>query len=579
MPYSFRLFVFFAAFAALGHLCVAYAAGTALPREYVRIKASDFDRGYVRGRVSAGESFDFTAPASASCSTNTSLRGGATDYVRIQLPWWRFRLGGEEYSELVALGDGTVWLSDDVSIPSVFTPLGIVPSDAWSVLPESCAATCPPLGITVKTRLSVIWHEVTLDSVKITWQNALLSRDPSRPISYQVELFRNGDFTVRLDLSRVPAGDRVFIYARSEFGVARPTSVRWHRLTAEDMADSDIDGDGIDTERELLDYGIDSRSPDTDGDSLYDLAESYSNTSPLTRDTDGDRFGDATDPRPRYFDWWRDDDGDGFPDSWRAKWFPSGELDPYADAGGDGIPNLASCYMGVRPDMTWTLGTHAQQKLLPANCVSWRFVPGRFSFERPAMLTNLVDRTFRVERTSPWQQLFLMSDVTLYSGWSASDVEIRWEAGGESGVAPLGLWDSWRIPVSTTNVFTDIRLTLGASGPSPRLDRPLFLVIWTPQLTLGTTFNAYWSLVNPETVFMARNGDDGVYRIPCAVSRAGYPHVGGIDEAVEAALAEPMLPGVALQDGELRVDGPRSFQLPRSGSQGRITVVVYHIDW
>ena len=576
MSCTFRLLALFAAFAAFGR---PYAAHSALPREYVRIKASDFDRGYVRGRVSEGESFDFTAPASASCSTNASLRGGATDYVRIRLPWWRFRLGGGEYSELVALGDGTVWLADGVSIPSVFSPLGIVPSDAWSELPDSCAATCPPLGITTKTRLSVMWHEVTLDSVRITWQNALLSRDRARPVSYQVELFRNGDFTARLDLSRAPAGDRVFIYARSEFGVARPTSVRWHRLTAGDMVDSDIDGDGIDTEREILDYGTDPRSPDTDGDSLYDLAESYSNTSPLTGDTDGDRFGDATDPHPRHLDWWRDEDGDGFPDAWRAKWFPAGELDPYADAGGDGVPNLASCYVGVSPMTTWALGTHAQQKLLPANCVSWRFAPGRFSFERPVALTNLVDRTFHVDRTSPWQQLFLMSDTTLCSGWSAGDVVVRWEAGGESGVAPLESWDSWRIPVSATNAFTDVRLTLEAAGQNPRLDRPLFLVMWTPQLTLGTTFNAYWSLTNPKTVFMARNGDDGAYRIPCTVSRTGYPHVGGIDEEAEAALARPMLPGVELQGDEIVVDGPRTFQLPRCGSQGRITVVVYHIDW
>ena len=576
MSYVFRVFILLAASVALGHACTAYAA---ISWKYVRIKASDFDRGYVRGQVSAGEVFDFTAPASASCSTNASLRGGATDYAHIRLPWWRFRLGKEEYSEIVALGDGTLWLSDNVSIPSVFSSLGVVPSYEWSTLPESCASTCPPLGITAKAKLSVIWHEVTLDSVRITWQNALLSRDPTRPISYQVELFRNGDFTARLDLSRVPAGDKVFIYTRNEFGVARPTSVRWHRLTSADMADADIDGDGIDTEREILDYGTDPRSPDTDGDSLYDMAESYSNTSPLTWDTDGDRFGDATDPHPRYLDWWTDGDGDGFPDAWRAKWFPTGSLAPNGDEGGDGVPDLASCYMGVSPVATWALGTHAQQKLLPTNCVSWRFVPGRFSFKRPAPVGSLVYRTFRVERTSPWQQLFLMSDTTMYSGWSAGDVTIMWEAGGEYGVAPLGTWDSWRIPVSATNTFTHISLTLYATGPNPRLDRPLFLVMWTPQLTLGTTFNAYWSLLNPNTVFMARNGDDGVYRIPCTVSRTGYPHVGAIDAEVESALAEPMLPGVTLQGNELIVDSPRSFQLPRSGSQERITAVVYHIDW
>lgn len=574
MSYVFRVFILLAASVALGHAFTAYAA---LPREYVRIKASDFDRGYVRGQVSSGEVFDFTAPLSASCSTNASLRGGATDYARIRLPWWRFRLGKEEYSEIVALGDGTVWLSEDVSIPSVFTPLGIVPSDTWSTLSDSCAATCPPLGITTKTKLSVIWHEVTLDSVKITWQNALLSRDPTRPISYQVELFRNGDFTARLDLSRVPAGDRVFIYTRNEFGVARPTSVRWHRLTAEDMADADIDGDGIDTEREILDYGTDPRSHDTDGDSASDSQEVSWGTKPVEWDTDWDGFGDATDPHPLSHNAWKDADGDGFPDTWRKRWFGTGVIATYADPGGDGIQNIAALHIGVSPRESRAAGT-AVPEFLPQNMNAYLFAPTRFLFTRSDAVTNLVTRTFTVDRTSPWQQLLLMSDLNTYAGWTASDVEIRWEAGNESGVAPLDTWNSFRIPVSHTNTFKSVRLSIVATGPVPRLSAPIYLVRWIPVVSLSTAWGSRLVSQSPD-VYMVHNDYSDVYSLPCTATPTGYPRVGGLEAVIEEALAFPVLPGVSLKGDRLVFSGVGTVFMPQQGTQDRVKIIVYHMDW
>ena len=584
--------------------CAGPSPAGQLPAEYTRIVLADFDRGYVCCGVESGKPFDFTAPPKAVCLTNRVLRGGSTDYFRVPKPPWRFPLGAEAYSDLFFLGDGTVWLSPTSSVASVLGELGVVPSYRWGELPESCAATCPPLGIDRAERLSVTWYEATVDYVRVTWQNALVGRDPARPVSYQVELRRNGDFAVRFDLSRLPPGDPVLAAAYLAYGTSRPVSVRWCRLTPADMASADVDGDGIDTEREMFDYGTDPRSADTDGDSLYDLAESYSNTSPLTRDTDGDRFGDATDPHPRHLDWMRDSNGDGFPDVWVDKWFGGVTPDWWEDEGGDGIPNFASYYMGVRPDATWALGTHAPQGLLPFNMSSWRAVPCGFSFKAggdfPVQDSSftLVSRSFRVHRTSPWQQFFLMSDVTTYSGWSAGGIEMRWSSSSKpgepgppyngSGLAPLETWDSFRIPLGDDDLCEYINIEIWTYNPNPvtgdeydvRLDRPIFLVMWSPTVELGTSFNAYWSMVSPGSVFLARNDpDSGAYTIPCTVSYEGYPHVGGIDAAVTNALAAPMLPGVSFTGDSLVVDGPRSFTLPHHSTSNPVSVVVYRIDW
>ena len=558
---------------------VVCTAAFAVSPAYVRIKDADFARGYVRSRVATGETHDFAAPASAAYATNMVLRGGATDYVRIHLSRWAFPRGDSEYRDLVAFGDGTLQLTNGVEVSSALGSLGVVPREGWGDLPESCVSACAPLGLSEPEKLSVVWYEETKDSFRITWQNALVGRNASRPVCYQVELARNGNVTLRFDLSRVPSGDPAFMSLWQAFGATRPTTVVLHRLAPADADNADRDGDGIDTEREILDLGTSPWANDTDGDSLYDLPEGRARTSALAWDTDGDGYGDATDPDPLRATSWDDADGDGFPDAWVAKWFGGATPDPYADAGGDGVGNLASLYIGVRPDTSWTLGTQACQGLLPGNARAVKFAPSAFSFARPDSLTNLVDRTFAVERISPWQQLFVMSDATLYSGWSASDVEIAWEAGGESGQLPLETWDSFRIPVSHTNAFQSVRLVLRAAGGAPRLDRPLFLVVWTPTMSFSEAYNVVLSGTAKFPVYLVCNDDGGTYGLPCAVTRAGYPHVGGIDADVEAALAMPVVPGVSFDGYRLVASEPGRYTLPRQGNGPRTMAVVYHREW
>lgn len=549
---------------------VASCAALALPSEYARIKASDFDRGYVRSMVSAAETHDFSAPPGASVAERMARRGGATDYVRVSLSRWAFPFGGSHYRDFVLMGDGTVRFGDGVALSPALGQLGMVPREGWGSLPESYGPD----------KESVVWYEERKDSFVATWRNALLRRGVSAPVCYQVELYRSGDVTMRFDLSRVPAGNPAFMGLWQEFGLTRPTTVVYRRLSAADMANADVDGDGVDTERELLDRHTDPRCNDTDGDSLYDLPESMYGTSALAADTDGDGYGDATDPDPRHATPWDDSDGDGMPDAWVAKWFGGTAPDPYGDAGGDGVGNLASLYIGVRPDTSAALGTQAPRGLVPANVRAFKFAPSAFSFGRPEALTNLVDRTFAVDRVSPWQQLFVTSDLTTYSGWTASDVEIAWEAGGEAGQVPLDGWDSFRIPVSHTNAFQLIRLTLKAAGPAPSLDRPLFLAVWVPEMAPSeATYNVVLSGTSKFPVYLVANDDGGTYGLPCSVSRAGYPHVGGVDADVEAALAMPVVPGVSFDGSRLVAGGVGRYTLPRQGLKTGVLVVVHHVNW
>ena len=263
------------------------SAALDIPAAYSRIKAADFERGYVRCRVESGGSYDFSAPPSAVCSTNFALRGGATAYERVPLPTWRFPLGSGTYGRVTVMGDGTLYLDDSEPIPSGLGSLGVVPRERWPELPASCAAACPQLGVDDPAPVSVVWSDMDGDGVTFTWQNALLDRDASRPVSYQVRLSRSGAITMRFDLSGVPAGDPVFVSMYRAFGAARPTLVEYRRLVDADLVSADRDGDGVDTERELFDYHTDPGNADTDGEGVRCLNQLFKDITAAIREGSG----------------------------------------------------------------------------------------------------------------------------------------------------------------------------------------------------------------------------------------------------------------------------------------------------
>ena len=92
----------------------------------------------------------------------------------------------------------------------------------------------------------------------------------------------------------------------------------------EDAFDSDIDGDGLENENEII-AGTDPINPDTDSDGLLDGEELILNTNPLNSDSDGDHLSDKTETLIGTNPLNSDTDKDGFSDKEEVIAFTSPE--------------------------------------------------------------------------------------------------------------------------------------------------------------------------------------------------------------------------------------------------------------
>lgn len=143
-----------------------------------RITEADYDNGYVLYRVGTNETHSFAAPDDAVVATNWLLRGAANDYQRLNLGGMIFPFRDFLVTNLVAFADGTVRFAPGAAFPSFAESLGIVPEANWSQLDAS-------------RRPSVFWsRRIGHDRFVMTWQNALLNRELTNGVSYQVELNR-----------------------------------------------------------------------------------------------------------------------------------------------------------------------------------------------------------------------------------------------------------------------------------------------------------------------------------------------------------------------------------------------------
>ncbi|MBO7685052.1 MAG: hypothetical protein J6V72_01630, partial [Kiritimatiellae bacterium] len=348
---------------------------------------------------------------------------------------------------------------------------------------------------------SQFWHYVTpSNTLQLTWQGALLGLDTNTPVSVQAEIWPDGRFAYRYDLSRcggrgataLPDGgtgttgilpvDGITVGA--SFGdlawttnalPTNVTSLAFYPLSPDDAVDQDRDGDGIPLIDELFAYGTDPDLWDTDGDGVSDGAEVALGTDPLVRDTGGGA--------------------------------PSGGTDS--------------------PDFLSECGAAADR------LVAWEIVPSAFSFARPEGLTNILTRTFRVDRASPWQQLYVSARANGAMGWNAADVSIRYvvDGGTVTNEVPSASADSWRLPLGP-GPATNVTFIVEAVGGAPALSRPLHLWRWSPRLTLAED-EAGRFLEMPEgkaPVFLSRRREEsGWYVVPFTASFAGVPHVGGVD--------------------------------------------------
>ena len=220
---------------------------------------------------------------------------------------------------------------------------------------QGSLGTLPPEGR--------FWHAVTgSNSVLFTWQDVFAGRDTHSPITFQTELFGNGDFIYRYAFTNALALTNFVVGAQHNGGgetyalndtnkLVNGLELRWRAFGVLDPNVEDHDGDGLSTYSEVMTYGTDPSMPDTDLDGLSDFDEvMLAGTNPLLRDTDGDGIPDGGDPDPLSADT-ADLDGDGLPDAWETHWFGSTNATDSADAdtNADGLSDQISLLASMNP--------------------------------------------------------------------------------------------------------------------------------------------------------------------------------------------------------------------------------------
>ena len=184
------------------------------------VNETDVARGFSVVSVGTNEVFDFTMPTDGARVAKWWTRGGSND--RAFVPGGIVLIGGE--------------ILDALPQPSVrYCPL-----KATSLLVAG---------------ESEFWHQQTAsNSTVYTWKDAYLLRNLSLPFSMQAEIFGNGDFEYRYDLSRISKMDaltNVIIGAKfytNELGDVSAlldgtnvlSSIRFRRLSGFDWDDDGL---------------------------------------------------------------------------------------------------------------------------------------------------------------------------------------------------------------------------------------------------------------------------------------------------------------------------------------------------
>ena len=569
--------------------------------------AEDFERGFVLARVGTGETFDFTAASNAAVCADWESFGAAEDWIYANVGRGTgdetgLRIHSDGWAELLGRRVPTPPdVASGTTRPAMrFWPfkavLGVVPAANWRMIEGS--------GEWGTGDGSRFWHFSTpSNTLQLTWQNALFDRLTNTPVSVQMEMCPNGRFTYRYDLSRcgglgataLPDGTITNVLVGASLGAlawttnslpTNVTSLAFHPLVAEDAVNADRDGDGLPLFDELYAHGTDPDFWDTDRDGVSDGDEVASGTDPLARDTDADGFADATDVRPLDADGWTDADGDGLPDVWKDGWFGSNAVvAATGDANTNGVSNLASLMMGLNPVAPPPGGFAYAHGTSVAEVNAWEIVPAAFSFARPDALTNLVSRTFAVNRESPWEQYFVSASPDGAAGWEMADAALLYGLDGEpaTNAAPSASGDSWRVPLGADMPQT-VSFRVDATGGSPSLSAPLYLLRWTPRVEFLPSENVTVVAGTNGHVYAAakRNPSTGAYEIPFRADVSRIPHFSGVDAEVAADLALPPADGVAVSGGppaSFTATDPLMADLPSEGTNNSKRLLFYSIDF
>ena len=572
----------------------------ALPHGGSRITANDYASLFVLQSAGTNEVFDFSAPDGALVATNWVLHGAATAHLHWKLDDWTFPFGPSLVTNLTAFACGV--LMPDVSDENVyFAPLaaslGVVPKANWDSLDET-------------NRPSIYWQKMMDDnSVVCTWQNVLLDRIATNPVSFQAEFRAGGEFIFRYDLSRLAAdeiltnaqvivasgcgdgfvlgyeppeppaepttNDTETAGAEQTDALPRPppspvlnrrlTSLRFRRLEATDRWDTDRDNDGLTTEEELFDYGTNHAAADSDYDGLPDDAEIAAGLDPLSNDTDGDGLVDGSDPEPSVPHDFIDEDGDGIDDSYERHWFgDTNVVDDATVTKEDGFALETEILAGINP----TNDAPKAVTYVTNSLVSWKLF-GAFAAQLPQGANPVLwRRTFRIGKTSKWQQYFVSAAPDSAAGWMLEGMRLEWEdSNGNSGsLVRSASGDSWKIPLSPTNETSSVTLRLRATGRLVRSVAPLYLIAYRPEFG-----------VNGGNSFTGDNGvkysvftDGSASEIGIAIDRTRRPcHAAvGADETDMEVFEQMSGDGGDIQfegderGGSLRVSRPGMYRFP-----------------
>ena len=576
------------------------------------LDGDDFRRGFVMYRIGTDEEFDFSAPPGATVCTDWRSFGAASDWIYVAFTNWAFRLGTNEVDRLRVFSFGKIdplvrdaEISPERSEPcearslegcviatnNWFAPfvasLGIVPQTNWPLVAGNGNAA--PEDISP----SQFWHFIsTSNTLQLTWQNVLLDRLTNTPVSVQMEVWPSGRFTYRYDLSRLDVEEVTNALVGACFSglewatnsiPTNLTSLAFYPLLPEDAANEDRDGDGLSLLDELFAFGTDPELWDTDHDGLSDGEEVAAGMNPRVRDADSDGFADGTDVRPFEVDAWTDGDADGFPDIWKNGWFGTdATVAADADANADGISNLAALLMGVNPLVPCTDGFSFVHGIGADGIKAWEIVPVSFEFAGRESLTNLVSRTFTINRESPWEQFFVSSRPDCAEGWSMADSVLLYGLDGEpaTNALPSAVGDSWRVPLGEA-MPQSISFRLDVDGETPFLSAPLYLLRWTPRIEFLPSENVTVIAGTNGHVYAAakRNPETGAYGIPFRADVAGIPCREGAGADVVADLASPPVDGVAVSNGMFTAVDPLMADLPPEGTNLSKRLLFYSIDF
>jgi hypothetical protein len=303
--------------------------------EFPRLTSNQYAAGFALLTRTLTNSAWLAVPSNAVAHAPWGRYGLAEDTFWLPATNWAFVLGTNAVEGAHVSSSGT--LSFDPATPKGSPRAAAMPDgDTVSFLSplQGSLGTVPPQGR--------FWHAVTTsNSVLMTWQDLYAGRDPDSPVTFQAELFWNGDFTYRYAFANALALTNFVIGAQHNGGgetyalndtnqLVNGLELRWRAFGTLDPGIDDHDGDGLSTYDEVMRHGTDPRLADSDFDGIPDSAEveEGSGTRATNPDTDGDGLADGVDLRPQEWDNAEADaDGDGFP-LWQELFYGTSDAVP-----------------------------------------------------------------------------------------------------------------------------------------------------------------------------------------------------------------------------------------------------------